>query len=188
MHKPTKVTVLTLLIGLVIAPPLNAEDQAKQVQPGQDRSAQDRSKQEMRSLDDQVQEIKTDVLSIAADLSRLEEKLLYPSNTEVAVFVSIADGQKFRLDAMKIDIDGRPATRYVYAYKELEALQKGGVQRIYTGNLPTGKHSLEVSVNGATQGGRDFSHTESFPLDKGIEPKLVGITLAGPETIQVADW
>lgn len=179
---------LALLIGLAIAPPGNAADQAKRAQPKQNQSAQDASRQEMRSLDEQVQEVKTDVLSIASDLSRLEEKLLYPSNTQVAIFVSIADGQEFRLDAMKINIDGQPATRYVYAYKELEALQKGGVQRIYTGNLPTGKHTLEVSVNGATQGGRDFSRTKSFPFSKGIRPKLLGITLAGPETIKVANW
>ena len=47
----------------------------------------------MRSLDEQVQEIKTDVLGIAAELNRLEEKLLYPSNTHLAIFVSIAEGE-----------------------------------------------------------------------------------------------
>src|SRR5262245_63923581 len=112
---------------------------------------QDASQQEMRSLDEQVQEIKSDVLSIAADLSRLEEKLLYPSNTQLAIFVSISTGETFRLDAMKIDIDGATATHYIYSYKELEALQKGGVQRIYTGNIPTGAHEIAISVNGKTR-------------------------------------
>src|SRR5215475_15721388 len=75
--------------------------------------APEASQQEMRSLDEQVQEIKTDVLGIAADLTRLEEKLLYPSNTQVAIFVSIPEGQPFRLDAMQINIDGRLATHYI---------------------------------------------------------------------------
>src|SRR5262249_59587506 len=84
--------------------------------------APEASQQEMRSLDEQVQEIKSDVLGIAADLSRLEEKLLYPSNTQVAIFVSIASGETFRLDAMRIDVDGKLATHYIYGFKELDAL------------------------------------------------------------------
>jgi hypothetical protein len=142
----------------------------------------------MRSLDEQVQEIKSDVLGIAAELTRLEETLLYPSNTHLAIFVSIAEGETFRLDAMQINIDGELATHYIYGFKELDALQNGGVQRVYTGNVPTGTHEIEVSVSGKTQGGNDFSSTETFAFNKGIEPKLLGIALAGPETIELGEW
>jgi hypothetical protein len=151
-------------------------------------SAQEPTTAEMRSLDEQVQEIKTDVLGIAAELNRLEEKLLYPSNTHLAVFVSIAEGETFRLDSMQINIDGELATHYLYGFKELDALQHGGVQRVYTGNLPTGGHEIEVSINGKTPGGDDFNSTETFSFDKGIEPKLLGIALNGPKAIQLGEW
>lgn len=150
--------------------------------------AQDFSREEMRSLDEQVQEIKTDVLAIAAELGRLEERLLYPSNTHFAIFVSIAEGEKFRLDGMQINIDGALATHYIYSYKELEALQSGGVHRIYTGNVPTGAHQVEVLISGKTESGRDFSHSDSFSFHKDIEPKLLAITLAGPQSIQLGEW
>jgi hypothetical protein len=150
--------------------------------------AQETSKEELRSLDEQVQQIKTDVLDIAADVSRLEEKLLYPSGTQLAVFVSIPEGEKFRLDAVKLDIDGELATHYIYGFKELDALQHGGVQRLFSGNIATGAHSLVVSVNGKTDLDKDFSRTETFAFEKGVEPKLLGITLAGPESIQLGDW
>lgn len=143
---------------------------------------------EMRSLDEQVQEIKTDVLGIAAELNRLEEKLLYPSNTHLAIFVSIAEGETFRLDSMQINIDGQLATHYLYGFKELDALQHGGVQRIYTGNLPTGGHQIEVSINGKTTSGDDFNSTETFSFDKGIDPKLLGIALNGPKAIALGEW
>ena len=143
---------------------------------------------EMRSLDEQVQEIKTDVLGIASELNRLEEKLLYPSNTQLAVFVSIAEGETFRLDSMQINIDGELATHFLYSFKELEALQHGGVQRVYTGNVPTGGHQIEVSIVGKTPGGDDFNSKETFSFDKGIEPKLLGIALNGPETIALGEW
>jgi hypothetical protein len=150
------------------------------------------SRKQMQSLDEQVQEVKADVLSIAAELSRLEEKLLYPSNTQVAVFVSLAEDATLRLDSVLIRINGELAAHHIYSFKELEALKKGGVQRIYTGNIRTGEHRLEVSVAGKLPGGKDFTGTESFSFNKEVEPKLVGITLAGRDSgdtsIRLGDW
>ncbi|MBT8077213.1 MAG: hypothetical protein KJO31_01495 [Gammaproteobacteria bacterium] len=154
--------------------------------------AQEISGADMKSLDGQVQEIKSDVLSIASELSDLEERLLYPSNTQMAVFVSIPEKEAFRLDAVKLEIDGQLATHHIYSFKELEALQKGGVQRIYTGNVPTGDHQLDVTVIGKLKNGDDFSESGSFSFAKGVEPKTLGITLAGPglgkKGILVGDW
>jgi hypothetical protein len=150
--------------------------------------AQSFSSTEMRSLDEQVQEIKSDVLDIAAELSRLEETLLYPSNTHVAIFVAMTPDETFRLDSMQIAINDQLATHYIYAFKELDALQQGGVHRIYTGNIASGTHRLEVTVKGRTQGGRDFSRTESFSFRKDVEPKLLNITLSGPETVRLGEW
>jgi hypothetical protein len=155
-------------------------------------AAQDSDRQQMKGLDEQVQEVKSDVLSIAADLDRLEEKLLFPSNTQVALFVSLADGETFRLDSVQISIDGKPVARHIYSFKELEALQQGGVQRIYTGNVTTGAHQLDVSLAGKLEGGRDYSTSGTFEFSKGVEPKLVGIKLAGPDggstAIDVGEW
>ena len=154
-------------------------------------SAEEVSNAQMRSLDEQVQEIKSDVLSIAAELSRLEEKLLYPSDTQVAVFVSLAEDEKSRLDSVHLQIDGELVAHHIYSFKELEALKKGGVQRIYTGNLPTGEHRLDVSVSGKLPGGGDFSGTQTFSIEKKVGPKLVGIELAandfGKTSIEIAD-
>ncbi len=152
-------------------------------------AAEDPTKEQMQSLDEQVQEIKSDVLGIAAELSRLEERLLYPSNTQVAVFVSLAEDETFRLDSVEIQIDGELVAHHIYSFKELEALQRGGVQRIYTGNVPTGEHRLEVTVAGKI-GGSDVSSTESFTFRKEVEPKLVELTLAqgsGGASVQLGD-
>ncbi len=139
--------------------------------------AQDIPKEQIKGLDEQVQEIKSDVLSIAADLNQLEEKLLYPSNTQVAVFVSLVMGETFRLDSVDIQLDGKPVIHHIYTFKELQALQKGGVQRIYTGNIRTGDHDLQVSVLGKSTGGKDLQNTKRFKVNKGIGPKIVEISL-----------
>jgi hypothetical protein len=155
-------------------------------------SAEQNDQQQMRGLDEQVQEIKSDVLRIAAELSRLEEKLLYPSGTQVAIFVALAKGDTIRLDAVRLQIDGQLVAHYIYSFKELEALRKGGVQRIYVGNVATGDHKLEVLVDGKLGGGADFSRTEQFSFRKEVKPKLVGLTLASPNSgnapIALGEW
>jgi hypothetical protein len=145
-----------------------------------------------QGLDEQVQDIKSDVLSIGAELNQLEEKLLYPSGTQVAIFVSVAKGDLMRLDAVRLQIDGRLVAHHIYSAKELEALRKGGVQRIYIGNVATGDHQLEVLVDGKNDSGADFSRTEHFTVRKEVKPKMVGLTLAGPGTsttpIALGEW
>ena len=155
-------------------------------------AAQDISGEDMKSLDGQVQEIKSDVLNIASELSNLEERLLYPSNTQLAIFVALVDDEDFRLDAVKIEINGELATHHIYSFNELEALQKGGVQRAYTGNVMTGNHELLVTVIGKHDNGKDFTTSSSFAFAKGVKPKTLGITLAEPglgnDGIQLGDW
>jgi hypothetical protein len=183
-------------------PKQNAPNQSAQKQSDQKPSEQKQSDQksndpkqndakQMRGLDEQIQEIKSDVLRMTAELSRLEEKLLYPSGTQVAIFVSLAKGDMMRLDAVRLKIDGQLAAHYIYSFKELEALRKGGVQRIYVGNVATGDHQLEVLVDGKLEGGADFSRTGQFAFRKEVKPKLVGLTLAGANSgnpITLGEW
>ena len=139
---------------------------------------QDVSREQIKGLDEQVQEIKSDVLSIAAELNQLEEKLLYPSNTQVAVFVSLAGGETFRLDAIEIQLGGKAVAHHIYTFKELEALQKGGVQRIYTGNIRSGEHALQVAMIGKTAAGNDLQQTQRFTINKDVGPEIVELCLA----------
>ena len=181
-HPPISHSALRVALALALllavgdcARPARAESKAE-------------SKAKMQSLDEQVQDIKSDVLGIATQLDRLEERLLYPSNTEVAVFVSVAEGETFRLDSVQIQIDGEAVARHIYSFKELEALQKGGVQRLYTGNIQTGDHRLDVRVAGKS-GASDVNASQTFGFRKEAGPKLVGITLAGGgSSIELGGW
>src|SRR5262250_879882 len=148
--------------------------------PSQEEISSDR--RQMRGLDEQIQEIKSDALRMSAELSQLEEKLLYPSGTQVAIFVALAKGDTMRLDAVRLQIDGQLVAHYIYSAKELEALRKGGVQRIYVGNVATGDHQLEVLVDGKLKSGGDFNRTEHFTFHKQVKPALVELTVAGPDS------
>ena len=142
-------------------------------------TAEEISREQIKGLDEQVQDIKKDVLGISAELTQLEEKLIYPSNTQVSVFVSFAAGTKIRLDAVKIRIDGKDVSSHIYTFKELEALQNGGVQRLYTGNIRAGEHTLEISTIAKSSGNAADNQGASHKFSKSVEPKLIEISLAG---------
>jgi len=172
-------------VNITPAPP-----QAAVRKPSQEEIPSDQ--REMRGLDEQIQEIKSDALRMSAELSQLEEKLLYPSGTQVAIFVALAKGDTMRLDAVRLQIDGQLVAHYIYSAKELQALRKGGVQRIYVGNVATGDHKLDVLFDGKLEGGTDFSRSGQFTFRKEVKPKLVGLTVAGPRSgntpIALGEW
>lgn len=191
----------SILIGLALAlssaafagaHAAQAQKQEQKQEKAAPKSTESPEQQQMRGLDEQVQEVKSDVLSISAELNQLEEKLLYPSGTQVAIFVALAKGNDTRLDAVRLQIDGQLVAHYIYSAKELEALRKGGVQRIYVGNVATGDHQLDVLVDGKLKSGADFNRTQHFTFRKEVKPKLVELTVAGAESgntpITLGEW
>ena len=82
-----------------------------------------------RALDEQIQGLKKDVVDLNKDLFVLEEELLFPANTQVAVFVSMDVGDFFALDSVTLKIDNHDVSNYLYTPREVSALLKGGVQR-----------------------------------------------------------
>jgi hypothetical protein len=155
-------------------------------------SAEEVSKEQIKGLDEQVQDIKKDVLAISTELNLLEEKLLYPSNTEISLFVSLQAKDDFRLDAVEVELDGKVVAHHIYTFKELDALRAGGMQRIYTGNVRTGEHELKVGLLGKSAQGSDYHKVESHRFSKEVAPGLVEISLAGPgfraSSIEFKDW
>lgn len=150
--------------------------------------AQPASKDQIKGLDEQVQDIKKDVLSISSELLQLEEKLLYPSNTQVSFFVSLAAGSKIQIDSIKIKVDGNDAAHHIYTFKELEALRSGGIQRIHTGNIRTGEHALEVTLIGKTAGNAELKPVATYKFKKQVEPKLVEIIVGADGASQAIQF
>lgn len=145
------------------------------------------SREQIKGLDEQVQDIKQDVLSISAELTQLEEKLLYPSNTQVSVFVSFDNKANFPLESLKIKIDGKEVASHIYSFKELQALRAGGVQRLYTGNVRTGTHTLDVLMISKAAGTQTLKDTATAKFTKAVKPALVEIHLGGPGSIGFRD-
>jgi hypothetical protein len=121
-----------------------------------------------RALDEETQALKKDVVDLNRDLYVLEEELLYPANTQVAVFVSMDVGTFFGLDSVQLKIDQKEVANYLYTPREVQALLKGGVQRLYVGNLKVGQHELVAFFTGKGPNDRDYKRGASIKFDKSI--------------------
>ena len=118
-------------------------------------------------LDDRVQQTKSDVIKLNRDLLVLEEELLFPASTQVALFVSMDVGKLFELDSVQIKLDDKIVTNYLYTPLEVQALHRGGVQRVYVGNLKSGTHEIVAFFTGKGPHERDYKRGTTIKFDKG---------------------
>jgi hypothetical protein len=148
---------------------------------------------EVKTLDQEVQGLKKDVIDLNKDLFVLQEELLFPANTQVAVYVSMDVGAFFALDAIQVKIDNKEVKNYLYTAREADALLKGGVQQVYLGNLKTGKHELVAFFNGKGTNERDYKRGATITFDKGVGAKYLELKITDrvpkhqPEFL-IKDW
>ena len=129
------------------------------------------------SLDDRIQDAKSDVIRLNRDLMVLEEELLFPANTQVAIFVSMDVGKMFSLDSVRLKLDDKDVAAYLYTPAEVQALHRGGVQRLYVGNLRAGNHELVAFFTGKGPHDRDYKRGATIKIDKGTEPKYIELQI-----------
>ncbi len=146
-----------------------------------------------RALDETVQDLKKDVVDLNRELFVLEEELLFPANTQVAIFVSMDIGEFFALDSLTLKIDNKEVANYLYTPREAEALLKGGVHRVYLGNLKVGEHELVAFFSGKGPNERDYKRGANLKFEKGVGAKYLELKItdrqrrAQPE-FAIKDW
>ncbi len=156
-------------------------------------AAPDTAAPDTRGLDQEVQGLKKDVVDLNRDLFVLEEELLFPANTQVAVFLSMDVGDFFALDSVQLKIDQKEVINYLYTPREVEALLRGGVHRLYLGNLKVGKHELVAFFSGKGPNDRDYKRGASLTFEKGIGAKYLELKINDrrrkqqPE-FEIKDW
>ncbi len=153
-------TGLFCLFGAALATPLAAEETADQA-----------------TLNQQIQDLKKEVLDLNRDLFLLEEDLLFPANTQFSVFLSVDAGKLFALDSVKLKIDDKLVAAHLYTERESAALVRGGVQRLYVGNLASGKHEIVAFFTGKGPNNRDYKRATTVVIDKTEDPQFIELKI-----------
>ncbi len=139
-------------------------------------------------VDTEMQALKDDVLDLNRELFMLEEELLFPANTQVAVFVSMDVGEFFALDSVQLKIDDKPISNYLYTEREVTALLRGGVHRLYLGNLKTGEHELTAVFTGQGPHARDYRRGATLKVEKGVGAKFVELRISDRQSRQQPEF
>ncbi len=161
--------------------------------PDAGSAAADPGAGDLKTLDQEVQGMKKDVIDLNKDLFVLQEELLFPANTQVAVYVSMDVGAFFALDSVTLKIDNKEVKNYLYTAREAQALLKGGVQELYLGNIKVGKHELVAFFTGKGPVDRDYKRGATINFEKGVGAKYLELSITDrvkkhqPE-FKIKDW
>ena len=137
-----------------------------------------------KNLSEQIETLKQAMINLNRDLFILEEDLLFPSSTQVAVYLSMDVGEYFALDAVEIRIDGEVQTHYLYTDRQVNALYRGGVQRLFVGNVSQGKHQLSAFFIGIGPQNREYKRAVSIEFEKDEDPVAIELSVIDSTTKQ----
>jgi len=193
--------ILCLCVGVFSSAVFAAESTTAGVNPyvrssGENKPAASRpavKPDDNRTLDERVQALKKEVKNLNRDLFILEEELLFPSSTQMAVFLSIDVGEFFRLDYVQLKIDDKVVANHLYTKRELSALKRGGVQRLYIGNVKSGEHELIATFRGPGPNNREYRRGTTVKFKKGsgakfMELKILDVTHKLQPEFVVKEW
>ena len=128
---------------------------------------------EASALDTDIESLKKEVLQLNRDLFILEEDLLFPANTQFSVFLSMDAGNLFDLDSVQLKINDKIVSNHLYTDREISALQRGGIQRLYIGNLPSGEHEVIALFVGVGPNDRDYRRGKTITFEKSEDPQFI---------------
>lgn len=132
---------------------------------------------EEQTTAEKLEQLKQRVLEVNRDLFILEEDLLFPASTQLAAYLSVDIGYFFALDNIKIKIDDQQVTHHLYTEKDVSALYRGAIQKVYVGNIGTGKHRLDAIIIGIGPQNREYRRAISFEFEKSTEAKAIEIQI-----------
>lgn len=119
-----------------------------------------------------LQVLKQNVLDLNRELTSLEQQLLYPS-TQLAIFLSIDVGTPIRLVDINLALDNKNIGYHFYSDQEFQALAKGGIHRLHTGNVASGEHTLRATITGYDPQGKDYQRTTAYKFVKAAGRKMI---------------
>jgi hypothetical protein len=171
--------VITLLFGLVLASHSYAEDS--------------QTLESSSELTQQLEDLKSQVLQLNRELFILEEDLLFPASTQIALFVSVDTGRFFAIDSVEVKINDKDVAGFLYTDRQRDALEQGGIQKLYLGNLKMGPYQLTAIFTGVDQEGRMVKRAAEYEFEKEddslmIELKVVDNKKNNRSQVVIDEW
>ena len=140
------------------------------------------------NLDADIESLEQALMALNADLLILEEDLLYPASSRIAVYLSLDVGKLFRLDAVTVKLNGKKVSHHLYTDRQTDALFRGGVQQLYVGNAPQGKNELTAIFVAKGPHERDYKRAVSTEFEQSFEPVYVELSVVDSTASQQPEF
>ncbi|RDV28238.1 hypothetical protein DXV75_04285 [Alteromonas aestuariivivens] len=149
---------------------------------------QNSAEAEAKPLAAEVEDLKKALIQLNRDLFILEQDLLFPSSTQVAVYLSMDVGHFFNLDSVEVKVDGDTVTHYLYTQRQVDALYRGGVQRLFVGNVNQGEHTLTAVFTGIGPESRPYKRAVTVEFDKSAKPAALELSIVDSSARQQPEF
>jgi len=74
-------------------------------------------------------------------------------------------------------VDGVEVAHHLYTERQVDALYRGGVQKLYMGNVKQGTRRLTAFFIGRGPGGRDYRRAATVEFEKSFDPAFVELAI-----------
>src|SRR5690554_1211728 len=128
-------------------------------------------------LDQDLTQFRKDVLDINRRLLLLEEELLFPADTQLAVFVSLDVGKYFTPDSITLKLDGKTIDGHLYTEREVQALKTGAIQKLHVTNIRNGTHELTAFISGIGPSNREYRRAVTLQFEKSSGRQFVQLRM-----------
>ncbi|MDO6747791.1 AraC family transcriptional regulator [Gilvimarinus sp. 1_MG-2023] len=132
---------------------------------------------EAENLALRAESLKQQSLQLNRDLLILEEELLFPANSQIALYLSLDVGHYFALDSVKVKVDDDFISSELYTDKQLTTLRRGGIQKLYLGNLRQGEHEISAFFTGTGPNGQSYKRAASLTVEKTTAPLVLELKI-----------
>ncbi len=113
----------------------------------------------MLSINASVNAENTESSSTKNEITELQEILLNPDASQLAVLLSVNSPTTLTLNSVSIFLDKKEIKTYLYSERESQALLKNAMQKIYVGKLSEGEHTIKAQLSAIDE--NKLSHTIS---------------------------
>lgn len=149
--------------------------------------------EDSKAVAERVEDLKKKVIRLNRDLFILEEDLLFPASTQFAVFLSVDAGEFLKLDAVKLKVNGDVVASHLYTNRQVTALERGGMQRLFIGNLKAGTHEVTAFVEGIGPNNRAYKQAATLAFEKGTETAALEIRIQDRSSdyqpmVSIVEW
>ncbi len=119
-----------------------------------------------QELDRALQQVKRDMLELDEKIRQLSGNGNQSGLETVSVYVSVDEDISFRLEKVRVKLNGKTVSELSFYHAQQQALRQGGAAPVHKGTLMQGKHRLEVTFIGIGKDGKRAEYQERWHLDQ----------------------